>query len=52
MELSGKKAIVTGSTKGIGLEVAKRLFEAGADVVITARNAEEVKSTVAKLSSR
>ena len=40
--LSGKVAIVTGSTKGIGLAVAERMINAGMSVVVTARSAEAV----------
>lgn len=34
MQLSGKRAVVTGSTSGIGLGIAKELARAGADVVL------------------
>ncbi|MDB5126193.1 SDR family oxidoreductase [Mucilaginibacter sp.] len=40
-ELSGKIALVTGGTKGAGKAIAERLLEAGATVVITARNQPE-----------
>jgi NAD(P)-dependent dehydrogenase (short-subunit alcohol dehydrogenase family) len=40
-ELSGKIALVTGGTRGTGKAVADRLQQAGAKVVITARNAPE-----------
>lgn len=41
-ELSGKVALVTGGTKGAGKAIAERLSKAGANVIITARNAPEV----------
>lgn len=41
-ELSGKIALVTGGTKGAGKAIAERLKNAGATVIITARNKPEV----------
>ncbi|WP_026461254.1 SDR family oxidoreductase [Adhaeribacter aquaticus] len=40
-ELSGKIALVTGGTKGAGKAIAERLLDAGATVIITARNAPD-----------
>src|SRR5690606_510945 len=40
-ELSGKIALVTGGTKAAGKAIAERLLQAGATVIITARNAPE-----------
>jgi NAD(P)-dependent dehydrogenase (short-subunit alcohol dehydrogenase family) len=40
-ELQGKIALVTGGTKGAGKAIAERLVQAGATVIITARNAPE-----------
>lgn len=40
-ELQGKIALVTGGTKGAGKAIAERLVQAGATVIITARNAAE-----------
>ncbi|UFH57829.1 SDR family oxidoreductase [Spirosoma sp. KNUC1025] len=40
-ELSGKIALVTGGTKGAGRAIAEKLLQAGATVIITARNAPE-----------
>jgi NAD(P)-dependent dehydrogenase (short-subunit alcohol dehydrogenase family) len=39
LELGGRKALVTGGTKGIGKAVASKLREAGAAVLVTARTA-------------
>lgn len=40
-ELSGKIALVTGGTKGTGKAISDRLLQAGATVIITARNQPE-----------
>jgi NAD(P)-dependent dehydrogenase (short-subunit alcohol dehydrogenase family) len=50
INLSGKTAIVTGSTGGIGLAIAKGLADAGATVVISGRHQEGVDATLAALS--
>ncbi|OIQ63803.1 4-formylbenzenesulfonate dehydrogenase TsaC1/TsaC2 [mine drainage metagenome] len=50
-DLSGKVAIITGSTKGIGLAIATRMAEHGATVVISSRKAdacEEVAGGIRK----
>ncbi|GAB4019621.1 SDR family oxidoreductase [Spirosoma koreense] len=44
-ELSGKIALVTGGTKGAGRAIADRLLQAGATVIITARNAPEKQNS-------
>jgi len=51
LELKGKKAIVTGGSRGIGKCVAQTLVNEGAEVGICARNEEEVKAAVENLSS-
>ena len=37
--LTGKRALVTGASKGIGLEICRVLADAGADVAAVARDA-------------
>ena len=50
LELDGKTAIVTGGSRGIGKAIAKELASSGCDVVICARNAEDLDLTARELS--
>ena len=50
--LSGKKAIITGSTRGIGRAIANLLADEGVDLAICSRNQEEVDSTISELSAK
>jgi 2-deoxy-D-gluconate 3-dehydrogenase len=43
--LAGKKALVTGSSKGIGAAIAQALANAGADIVLLGRTAESLEAT-------
>ena len=49
IDLSGKTALVTGSTSGIGFAIAKGLAGAGADVVINGRSQDKVDASVRRL---
>ena len=51
-DLTGKVAIVTGSTKGIGRAIAQHLLEAGASVVVNARSADDVEAVADTLGDR
>jgi len=51
-DLSGKVAIVTGSSKGIGLSIAQGLAESGAKVVISSRNQEAVDTIASTFKSK
>ena len=47
--LSGRVAIVTGASSGLGVTFAETLAEAGADVVICARRLQKLEETAAKI---
>jgi 3-oxoacyl-[acyl-carrier protein] reductase len=49
MKIDEAKVIVTGATSGIGYEIARVLKEAGANVVISGRNAAKVEAAAKKL---
>lgn len=50
-DLSGKTAIVTGANTGIGYETAKALYEAGADVIIAARDEQKAIAALQKMQT-
>src|SRR5580765_2684633 len=48
-DLTGKCALVTGGSKGLGKAMARGFAEAGADVFISSRNADELKKAAAEI---
>ena len=50
-DLSGKVALITGGSRGLGLQIAEALGEMGAKVVITARKAGELEEAKAHLKA-
>lgn len=51
LSLAGRTAVVIGGTSGIGLALSLGLAEAGADVVASARRAEQVNETADKIEA-
>jgi len=50
-DLSGKVAVITGSTKGIGRAIAEQMAFNGADVVISSRKEEECRRVADKINA-
>ena len=50
-DLSGKRAIVTGASSGIGIETARALAGAGADLTLAVRNTEAGARTAADITA-
>ena len=49
IDLTGKSALVTGSTEGIGYAIARQLSRAGADVVVNGRSEEKTAKAAERL---
>jgi NAD(P)-dependent dehydrogenase (short-subunit alcohol dehydrogenase family) len=49
IELTGKSAVVTGGSRGIGLAIGARLLEAGANVLLTSRSEQNLAEATASL---
>ncbi|HEY0350578.1 MAG TPA: 3-oxoacyl-[acyl-carrier-protein] reductase [Gemmatimonadales bacterium] len=52
IDLGGKTAFVTGSTRGIGLAIAQALYGAGANVAVVGRDGERARSVASDLGAR
>ncbi|WP_156724644.1 SDR family oxidoreductase [Streptomyces apocyni] len=48
-DYSGKKAVITGGTHGMGLAIAKALLAGGAEVLVTGRNEQNIEAAKAEL---
>ena len=46
LNLSGKTVLITGASRGIGEAAAKTFAQAGANVMLTARNADKLKNII------
>lgn len=51
-DLTGRVALVTGGSRGLGLQIAEALGDAGAKVMLTARKAGELEAACAQLQAR
>src|SRR5690606_10318491 len=51
-DLGGRKAIVTGGSRGLGLQIAEALGEMGAELALAARKADELDEAIALLAGK
>ena len=49
-DVSGRTALVTGGSRGIGLMIAEGLVRAGASVIVSSRKSEDLNASAAKLA--
>ena len=52
LSLEGKTALVTGGSRGLGLQIAESLGEAGAKILLTSRKAADLEEAAAHLQAR
>ena len=51
-DLTGKAALVTGGSRGLGLQIAEALGEAGAKIMLTSRKAADLEQAAAQLQAK
>src|SRR5574339_534588 len=51
-DLRGKTALVTGGSRGLGLQIAEALGEAGAKILLTSRKAADLEEAAADLQAK
>src|SRR4030095_2682087 len=51
LQLSGKRALITGSTLGIGFAIAKALAEEGAHIIVNGRTEERVREAQQRIAA-
>jgi NAD(P)-dependent dehydrogenase (short-subunit alcohol dehydrogenase family) len=51
-DLTGRVALITGGSRGLGLQMAEALGEMGAKLALTARKADELEAAVAQLKAQ
>ena len=52
MKLSGRNALITGASQGLGKSIAEQFLGEGADVVLCARSADDLSATRAELTAK
>lgn len=50
-DLTGRSAIITGGSKGLGQAMAAGLASAGADVLLTSRDAKEAEAAASQIAT-
>src|ERR1700761_2687531 len=50
-DLTGKVALITGGSRGLGLEIARTYAKAGADIVITSRKLDACRQAVKEIEA-
>ena len=51
-DLTGRNAVITGGSRGLGLQIAEALGESGARVLLSARKADELEAAVQHLQAK